>query len=288
MNPFVEIGGLHLSTYALAAVLGYLGCVGLTVRLARREGLEPRKLVDLTFWLLIAVIAGARIGYMIEFLPFYFEMCRDSTGARPPECDDIFRPWRGGFVFYGGFIAGLAALALLVRRYELPLWSTADTLIPGIALAHGLGRIGCLLGGCCYGAETTLPWALRFPANSLAGDVPRHPTQIMEAGVELGLCLFLWWRFGRRPYHGRLLVLYLLLYPAARFLVEIMRGDHQRGYAITIEWPWLMHALGSPPDTPPLLSWPQVISVALIVAGLVLHRFLRRPAGGGADHVGVN
>ena len=94
-------------------------------------------------------------------------------------------------MFYGGLIAAVAVGLWLVRRYKLPVWTTADLMAPGIALGHVVGRFGCLLAGCCYGRPTDVAWAITFTDPLAAQNVgtplgiPLHPTQLYDAGAEL-------------------------------------------------------------------------------------------------------
>src|SRR5512141_160462 len=69
---------------------------------------------------------------------------------------------RSAGVFYGGLIAAVAVALLYLRRHHMPLWTTTDCFAPGIALGHVIGRMGCLLAGCCYGRPTDVPWAITF------------------------------------------------------------------------------------------------------------------------------
>ncbi len=277
MHPFLLHDPIPLSSYAVMAVIGYLACVAVAIRLGRRDGLSKKALVDLTFWLLIAAIVGARLAFLIEQLPLYLGPCLEDGAARRPQCDDWWQPWRGGFVFYGGFVAAVVALALLGRRYGLRFWPTADALAPGLALGHAFGRLGCFLAGCCYGEVTSGAWAVHFPEGSLVGDgLPRHPTQLYEAGALLLLfaLLALWHR--RRRFQGQVFLLYLALYGAARFLIEMLRGDAARGHALEIRWPALQKLLGLHTDATPFLSWAQVVSLALVAVALGTAALRRR------------
>ena len=274
MYPYLtELGPFRVSTYALAIAVGWVLGVLCILWLGRRAGLSRRRLVDLTFWILIAGIIGSRLAWMIEQAPLYLGVCLDPELPHPPVCDDLLRPWRGGFVFYGGLIVAFPVAALLGRRYRLPFWPTVDVLAPGLALTHAFGRVGCLFGGCCYGEVAFLPWAVRFPHESFAGPLPRHPTQLYEAGAELAVFGLLILLTCRKRFHGQVLLSYLLLYPAARFFVELFRGDAQRGYAVLVEWDGLRTALGLPPGAHPLLSWAQILSLTFLIAALALWRW---------------
>lgn len=294
MHPYLDLGPLRLSTYALLIALGWLLAVSVAVRLGRRRDLPSRRLVDFSFWVLVAAIVGSRVGYWIEQAPVWLEVCRDpalpADDPRALLCADFWKPWRGGFVFYGGLALALPVGVLLARRYRLPLWPTFDAFAPALALAHGLGRLGCFLGGCCYGAVCHLPWAVRFPAESLPGPAPRHPTQLYEAAAELAIFGLLLWLDRRRGAPaatarsatgpvpaatlpaGRLFAAWLVLYPAARFVVELFRGDPQRGYLVELPWDGLRQALGLPLGHAPLLSWAQAVSLVLLGCGVWLWR----------------
>jgi phosphatidylglycerol:prolipoprotein diacylglycerol transferase len=135
-------------------------------------------------------------------------------------------------VFYGGLIAAFVTGLLLVRRYRLPMWKTADLIAPGIALGHIVGRFGCLLAGCCFGRPTDVPWAITFTdpvAYANAGTdlgTPLHPTQLYDAGAELLILVLLLVSERRgKPFAGRTFWLYMLLYAISRYIIEFYRGD---------------------------------------------------------------
>jgi phosphatidylglycerol:prolipoprotein diacylglycerol transferase len=147
---------------------------------------------------------------------------------------ELFSLVRAGGVFYGGLIAAFFVGVWLIRRYALPLWTTADLIAPGIALGHVIGRFGCLLAGCCYGRPTNVPWAITFtdPVASInVGTplgIPLHPTQLYDAGAELVILVALLATERRgRPFAGRTFWLYMLLYAISRFIIEIYRGDER-------------------------------------------------------------
>jgi phosphatidylglycerol:prolipoprotein diacylglycerol transferase len=133
-------------------------------------------------------------------------------------------------VFYGGLIAGLGVALWYIRRHHLPLWTTTDVFAPGIALGHVVGRLGCLMAGCCFGRPASIPWAITFrdpaAARGTPLGVPLHPTQLYEAGAEaLILAILLALERRGRPFAGRTFWTYMLLYGASRFAIEFFRGD---------------------------------------------------------------
>ena len=138
----------------------------------------------------------------------------------------------GGLVFYGAVPTGLAAVVISARGFDLPWLKLVDLSIPGIALGHALGRIGCFLGGCCFGVEWEGPWAA-IATHPLAAaahpSVPRHPVQLYESlGLLVLAALFTFVRPQRVGDGGRALT-YLGAYALLRFGIEQLRGDTVRG-----------------------------------------------------------
>jgi phosphatidylglycerol---prolipoprotein diacylglyceryl transferase len=136
-----------------------------------------------------------------------------------------------GLVFYGGAVGALAGFAWTAQRLALPVGPSLDALAPVLPLGHALGRVGCFLGGCCFGAETHVPWAVTYtdalaPAAALA--VPRHPWPLYEAAASLLLSVVLW-RTPVTPRAGTRFVLYVAAYGGMRVVLEPLRGDALRG-----------------------------------------------------------
>jgi phosphatidylglycerol:prolipoprotein diacylglycerol transferase len=150
-------------------------------------------------------------------------------------------------VFYGGLIGALLVAAWYMHRTHLPLLATADVFAPGIALGHGIGRLGCFSAGCCYGVECHLPWAVTFtdPNSQIPREllnIPIHPTQLYESLAEFLIFGILFWRISKPHSQGTIISLYLMLYSTARFIVEFFRY-HEQG-----------NLFGGPLDTSQWLS----------------------------------
>ncbi len=256
MHPILfEVGSWPVYSYGVLLALAYLAGLQLAVIRARRCGLNATHVMDLGIYLIIAALVGAKL--MLVAVDFeYFR-------AQPRELLSLVR---AGGVFYGGLIGALLVGLWLVRKYTLPVWTTADLFAPGIALGHVVGRFGCLLAGCCYGKPTDAPWGITFTdpvASTNVGtplNVPLHPTQLYDAGAELlilGILLFLERR--GRGFAGRTFWLYMLLYAVSRYVVEIYRGD-PRGIAFG-------------------MSTSQFVSVLMVPLAIVmLLRLRKRPA----------
>jgi phosphatidylglycerol:prolipoprotein diacylglycerol transferase len=190
---------------------------------ARARGLDANRILDLGIYIIISALIGAKLLLLItDFRTF-------SSNPR-----ELLTLARSGGVFYGGLILAVVVALVYIRKIGLPLWTTCDVFAPGIALGHVIGRFGCLFAGCCYGKETSVPWAITFSDPFAASNVgtplgvPLHPTQLYEAGAELLILivLLLTERKGR-PFPGRTFWLYLLLYAVSRFVIEFYRGDER-------------------------------------------------------------
>jgi phosphatidylglycerol:prolipoprotein diacylglycerol transferase len=256
MHPILfRIGDWPVYSYGVLLALAYLAGLQLAVVRARRAGLDPARVMDLGIYLIIAALVGAKL----MLIAVDFEYFR----AQPRELLSLVR---AGGVFYGGLLAAFFVGLWLIRRYRLPVWTTADLIAPGIALGHIVGRFGCLLAGCCYGRPADVPWAITFTdpvASANVGtplDVPLHPTQLYDAGAEaLILVVLLLTERRGRPFPGRTFWLYMLLYAVSRFIIEIYRGD-ERGTLMG-------------------MSTSQFVSVVLVPVGLLMLWRLRKRVG---------
>jgi phosphatidylglycerol---prolipoprotein diacylglyceryl transferase len=224
MHPILfEIGNWPVYSYGVLLALAYLAGLQLAVIRARRRQIDATKVMDLGIYLIIAALVGAKL--MLIAVDF------DYFRSQPRELLSLVR---AGGVFYGGLLAALGVGLWLVRRYQLDAWTVADLTAPGIALGHVVGRIGCLLAGCCYGRPTDVPWAITFTNPAAATNVgtplntPLHPTQLYDAGAELLIMIVLLVTERRgKQFAGRTFWLYMLLYAISRYIVEIYRGDER-------------------------------------------------------------
>ncbi|MBN1606406.1 MAG: prolipoprotein diacylglyceryl transferase [Polyangiaceae bacterium] len=183
-------------------------------------------------------------------------------------CLEWAKPWAGGLTYYGGFIGASAAAVFVLRRDRFPFWRAADMAGFVVPLGLAFGRMGCLLGGCCFGAPTTKPWGLSFPGHSPASDsefklgllaspsdpsLAVHPTQVYESAAALGIAALTGLVLhGKKRYDGEVFLSFVVLYAVVRFGLEFVRSDDRGGL------------LG--------LSTSQLIGIALVAAAFVLHR----------------
>ena len=206
------------------------GC-GTASRRCVLDKLDGKVISDLGVWIILAGMIGARAMHVVT----YWE---EQYADQPLSHLLDFRG--GGLVFHGGFIGAALAVILYVRLHgKQPLWKIADAFAPSIPLGHALGRLGCLMTGCCFGTACDLPWAIHFPAHSPAftalGQAPTdaahslyvHPTQIYSALLNVALYGGLAWLYRHKRFDGQVFGLYLAGYSINRFVVEFFRGDYQ-------------------------------------------------------------
>lgn len=238
-----EIGGFSLHTYGLMIAIGVLIGLYFARCEARRLQISEDRILDVIFYMTVVAIVTSRF-FFVATRPAYFF-------ANPLE---IFMIWKGGLVFYGGFIGAALMLILYVRAYRLPLAKTLDIAGISIPLGHFFGRLGCFFAGCCYGKPTDMPWAITFShPDSLAPlGVALHPTQLYHAFGNLLIFFVLFFIRRRQHFDGQIFLLYLLFYGVIRSTIEIFRGDDRGG---TI--------LG-------LFSISQVIGISVALLALVL------------------
>ena len=259
MHPvLIDLGRFQLPTYGAMLILGVaLGLWTLKLRAERAE-LPADKILDLSLWVVIWALLGAKALLVLVELPRYLR--------NPAELLGVFR---AGGVFLGGLLAAIAAAIVLFRRYRLAFLKTADVVAPSIPLGQAIGRIGCLMAGCCWGGHCDLPWAITYTdprAHANVGTplgVPLHPFPVYAMIFNFTLYAFLAWLYRRSVATGRVFASYLMIYGTGRFALEFTRGDAERGF--------LFHGL---------LSTSQFIGLLLVATGAVIfHRAGRRQEG---------
>ena len=228
MHPIlISIGSFHLPTYGLLLVLAILAAVFTAMRLGRRVGLDSGQVLDFCTWTLLVALAGAKVLMVLTDWSYY----RANPG-------DIFSlsTFMAGGVFYGGFLAALFFTVWYVRVQKLAFWKLADVLAPAVVLGQSIGRLGCFSAGCDYGTPTNAQWGVVFTssfAHQVSGvplDVRLHPTQLYESFATFVVFGVLLWRFPKRRRDGEVFLAYVGLYAVARFFLEYLRGDEDRGF----------------------------------------------------------
>ncbi len=244
------IGSVTVHWYGVLLAVGMLIGLWTASRRGLRDQIHPERIFDSGVWIILGAVVGARALYVVSYWDRLFQDPLFPAAA----WTEVFMVQRGGLVFYGGLIGGVAGGLLYVWWKKLPLWKFADALAPSIALGYVPGRLGCLMNGCCYGRETGLPWAVHYPADHSTHGLGVHPSQVYDSLLNLALFLGLAWLHKRRKFEGQIFAVYFLGYAITRSIVESFRGDYPPG-----------QYLGG------ILTPAHLVSIVIFAAGAVLY-----------------
>ena len=256
--PIVKTG-IPVFGYGLMMFVGFSSASYLAARRVLKIGQPPEAIWDMMMWALVPGLIGARVIYLMQYWNQVFANKQGSELLLAP-----FALWDGGIVFYGSVIGGITGVIIYCRRRNINALAMFDVIAPSMFIGEGFGRIGCFLYGCCYGKACDLPWAVKFPPDSLTFEklapegriienplstIPLHPTQLYSSFAAFTLAGILAWFFRRRPYDGAVLALGWILYPINRFVLEALRDDEPK------RW-------GTP------FTFSQLVSIGLLVSGV--------------------
>jgi len=234
----VSIGPLDIRWYALAYVAGIVLGWWYAARIIKTERLwapgkapiNSQQLDDLVLWVTLGVILGGRLGYALFYQPHLY-----SQLFMGPDNLALFRLWDGGMSFHGGLLGCTLAVVIFALRSKVRILSVGDVALAAAPFGLMFGRLANFINGELWGRETTVPWAIRFCNDRIqqmygfcpAGDVPRHPSQLYEAGLEgvflFGLLAFAIWKVGLLRKPGYVTGLFLLGYGLIRATLENVR-----------------------------------------------------------------
>lgn len=245
--------GAAIHSRGLLIVLAALFCNLVGPRwIEALEGIDRRKSRRALLWLLPPAFLGGRLHYIANHW--------SEPGDLPLAA---FVLWGRG-MHAGGAIALLAlAMPVVARRLSIPLGRFADGAVPAVAVAIAIARVGCFLRGCCYGAASDWPWAVRFPAGALAyGDgsalapgTALHPLQLYFASAALAIAVVAPWLRRHRRYEGQVALVALLLHSLSAAAIEPFRAEHPE----RVYWGAL-----------PQLEWAALAMVVVAVLALVV------------------
>lgn len=210
--PFV------VHSYGAMLAVAFLLGIALTSYEAKKVGLSPDDVLDMSIYVIIFSILMSRVMYVMTGW-------HEFTGHEI----DALKIWDGGLSFHGGVIGGALAGIIFCARRKISYTKMIDAVVPGLALGLAIGRIGCLLNGCCFGCETHLPWAIHFPARAGGpapfDGLPRHPTQIYDSLMNIAIMLLLIFPLKKlKRKDGDLLAFWLILDGVSRYIMEIFRS----------------------------------------------------------------
>ena len=233
----IQVGPLAIRWYALAYIAGILLGWRYAVMLAKRDHLwapgrspaNPAQIDDLILWITLGVILGGRLGYVL----FYGSMMDPPIWSDPMA---VFRIWEGGMAFHGGALGVILAVILYARSQGMNMLRLGDLVAPAVPFGLFFGRIANFINGELWGRPTDGPFGMVFCNDRIrsiygglcpAGEFPRHPSQLYEAGLEgIGLFVLLWlavWKLKLLSKPGYVTGLFLLGYGLIRASLETVR-----------------------------------------------------------------
>jgi prolipoprotein diacylglyceryl transferase len=229
---FPLLGGHPIAWYGVLWALAFLFGYIIMSKIYKREGMTEKSMDQLTLYMLISSVVGARLGHCLFYEPEYYL-------SHPIE---ILKIWEGGLASHGGAIGILLGLWLYVRKVKRPYIWILDRIVIVVALAGALIRLGNLMNSEIYGFETTLPWGFVFVRDGQ--EIPRHPTQIYEA--LFCIVAFIWLMFlyykkdAGRKQPGLLFGLFLLIIFGSRIAIEFLKEvqvDFEKGMVLDMgQW----------------------------------------------------
>ena len=241
VNPEIfHIGHFAIRWYGLLFALSFYFGYLIINQMFKKEGVPQKVLDQLTTYMLIGTVIGARLGHVLFYEPaWYF--------SHPL---DILKIWEGGLASHGAAIGILLALWIFSKKSKRPFLWTIDRIVIVVALSGLLIRTGNLMNSEIFGKPTSLPWGFIFEHYD---EVPRHPTQIYEGFSYLAIFLFLlnyYYRKNGAPTQGVCFGIFLIATFTMRFLIEFLK-EPQVGF-----------------ESKMVLNMGQLFSIPLILLGI--------------------
>lgn len=225
MYPFIlKIGSYYVPSFFFMTMLGVFASTFYLYFRAPKLGFSQIVVLDVGIVGAIFGILGARIFHVLFEYPWYYW----------EDLSRVFEFWRGGFVSFGAYIGGATAILIYLRMRKQPIPKYADFIALGVPFLVVFIRLGCLGAGCCYGKPTDFFFHLIFTnpssdAGSKFAHQALHATQIYDLLNGMFIFLVLHWRYARKKFEGEIVLLLFMMYTSIRGLIEILRGDADRG-----------------------------------------------------------
>lgn len=257
MHPIIigsENSRFAIHGYGLMLALSFMLGIYWAMRRAKKEGVDPNNIMDLSIWIVVSAIIGSRFLYVIYHLEEFRGHWLDTVNP----FQSSGQIGIAGLTMLGGVVLAIVVSLIYLRIKKLPVLKVTDIMIPSFGLGIFLTRIGCFLNGCCHGVPTDLPWGVTFtnPYSACAPDLLNqaiHPTQIYSSLYGLLILVVLLVAERYKKYDGFLFYLFFILYGVSRFLVDMVRYYEESaivsGLGITIN---------------------QTISLMMILTGILL------------------
>ena len=250
MNSTFELFGYTIPVYGLCWFIG-IALAALVAFLVKPKSKDYDR-EDLVYCSVFGVVGGL-VGSKLLFILVSLKTIIEN--ALPLE--SIIK---GGFVFYGGLLGGVAGVFIYAKMFKMKFLPFADIIAAVLPLGHAVGRVGCHFGGCCYGMKYSGIFSVTY--TDVLGTTPvgveLFPVQLLEALLLLILFSVLMIVYKKSKATGIATAVYLYGYAVIRFCLEFLRGDKERGGLL-------------------LLSTSQIISILIVLAvSIVIFRMNKR------------
>ena len=218
-----------LHSYGLFLVFGFALAVWLSTKEAMRRGVDPNLILDLSLPLLGWSVFACRV--------LYIALNREQFDS----VQKMIAVWDGGLSFHGSLVAAPLVIWFYARRAGLTAWQLTDIVAPAVFAGYALGRIGCLMNGCCYGTICAAPWAMVFPVegNRSQFTVRSHPTQLYSTLIATVL-FFVMQKVKLAPafnrFAGQITLVFFALYAIERAFIELFRNGATARPVFGVEW----------------------------------------------------
>ncbi|QYK56517.1 MAG: prolipoprotein diacylglyceryl transferase [Fimbriimonadaceae bacterium] len=266
MHPVLfQIGNFPVRTFGVLLVVGVLVATYMAQRRATRHGIAAEKVWDAVIWLVLPGILGARIFYIVQHLDFF---------TKNP--DQLLSLRFEGLTSFGGLAFGFIGLLLWTRREKVSMPVFLDIVGVPVLVAQAIGRVGCLMNGCCYGRPTTEWYGIH-----IHGLAERHvPAQFTDMVLMLaGAGIIAWVERHRRLVAGQSFSLMLVAYGLSRFFYEFFRAGTEEEFRMGIASS--SYFMGSP------ITTAQLVSLLMVGIGFVVYVYFQRRQTGTVQTAGA-
>lgn len=231
MYPEIQIANAHIGTYGLMVAVGAIALILMASHLEKLRGYLPFDYISSLGWVASFALAGSVLVFAISNIP-YLTSVLFSIGSYENTLDflEALLAAFQGMVFYGGMLGALLGYWIWLKRSGRPKGDYWDMFAVCLPLFHGFARIGCFLGGCCYGVECDFGITYTISRVDISNGVPRFPVQLLESALEFALFGALYILYRKRSAQSQLIWIWAIAYPTIRFFDEFLRGDYYRGF----------------------------------------------------------
>jgi phosphatidylglycerol:prolipoprotein diacylglycerol transferase len=218
-----KIGSFTIYTYGFCIAVGaLLGFVYMYWQGKKQYGITFDQSNNLFILLVIAGVVGGKLFMIFEDPSLYFSQPKKLFSG-------------SGFVFYGSLLTAIPVMLWYFRKIKVSVLGMLDVMAAVTCIVHGFGRVGCFMAGCCYGLPTDSFLSVVFSNPACQAEplhTPLYPTQLFEATFIFSILIALLILKKKKQFDGQLFLIYLMVYAVGRGVLEIFRGDIERGFLI--------------------------------------------------------